>query len=103
MTSQFPAEINEFAGYCQLPAAGDAGQRHQSANGLWRLSRRACGIRYPDPAEHPGQRAGCGRRGDAGVLRWLAAFQQVAEACRVGREPRWLTDALLATLTEPHG
>jgi leucyl/phenylalanyl-tRNA--protein transferase len=32
-----------------------------------------------------------------------AAFGQVAEACRAGREPRWLTDPLLDTLTELHG
>jgi leucyl/phenylalanyl-tRNA--protein transferase len=31
------------------------------------------------------------------------AFEQVAEACRADREPRWLTDELLATLTELHG
>jgi leucyl/phenylalanyl-tRNA--protein transferase len=31
-----------------------------------------------------------------------AAFGQVAEACRAGREPRWLTDALLGSLTELH-
>ena len=31
-----------------------------------------------------------------------AAFGQVAEACRAGREPRWLTDPLLDTLTELH-
>ncbi len=31
-----------------------------------------------------------------------AAFLQVAEACRAGREPRWLTDPLLDTLTELH-
>jgi len=31
-----------------------------------------------------------------------AAFRQVAEACREGREPRWLTDALLGSLTELH-
>jgi leucyl/phenylalanyl-tRNA---protein transferase len=30
------------------------------------------------------------------------AFGQVAEACRAGREPRWLTDTLLATLTALH-
>jgi leucyl/phenylalanyl-tRNA---protein transferase len=30
------------------------------------------------------------------------AFLAVAEACREGREPRWLTDPLLATLTELH-
>jgi leucyl/phenylalanyl-tRNA--protein transferase len=29
-----------------------------------------------------------------------AAFPQVAEACRAGREPRWLTDELLAALIE---
>jgi leucyl/phenylalanyl-tRNA--protein transferase len=29
-------------------------------------------------------------------------FDQVAEACRVGREPRWLTDELLGSLTELH-
>ena len=31
------------------------------------------------------------------------AFRQVAEACRAGRGPRWLTDALLGSLTELHG
>ena len=29
-------------------------------------------------------------------------FRRVAEACRAGREPRWLTDALLGSLTELH-
>ena len=29
-------------------------------------------------------------------------FGQVAEGCRAGREPRWLTDALLGSLTELH-
>jgi leucyl/phenylalanyl-tRNA--protein transferase len=31
-----------------------------------------------------------------------AAFGQVAEQCRAGREPRWLTDPLLAALTALH-
>jgi leucyl/phenylalanyl-tRNA--protein transferase len=31
-----------------------------------------------------------------------AAFRRVAEACREGREPRWLTDSLLKSLTELH-
>jgi leucyl/phenylalanyl-tRNA--protein transferase len=31
------------------------------------------------------------------------AFREVAEACREGREQRWLTDPLLDTLTELHG
>jgi leucyl/phenylalanyl-tRNA---protein transferase len=31
-----------------------------------------------------------------------ADFRRVAEACRAGREPRWLTDALLGSLTELH-
>jgi leucyl/phenylalanyl-tRNA--protein transferase len=31
-----------------------------------------------------------------------AAFGRVAEQCRAGREPRWLTDPLLATLTTLH-
>jgi len=30
------------------------------------------------------------------------AFEQVAEACRADREPRWLTDTLLAALTALH-
>lgn len=30
------------------------------------------------------------------------AFRRVAEACRAGREPRWLTDTLLSSLTELH-
>ena len=36
---------------------------------------------------------------------WTTAntrFGEVAEQCRAGREPRWLTDALLAALTELH-
>jgi leucyl/phenylalanyl-tRNA--protein transferase len=32
-----------------------------------------------------------------------AAFREVAEACRTGREPRWLTDELLGSLAELHG
>lgn len=32
-----------------------------------------------------------------------AAFRRVAQACRAGREPRWLTDELLDALTELHG
>jgi leucyl/phenylalanyl-tRNA---protein transferase len=32
-----------------------------------------------------------------------ARFGQVAEECRAGREPRWLTDTLLQTLIELHG
>jgi leucyl/phenylalanyl-tRNA--protein transferase len=31
-----------------------------------------------------------------------AAFRRVAEECRAGREPRWLTDTLLATLVDLH-
>jgi len=31
-----------------------------------------------------------------------AAFGRVAEECRAGREPRWLTDPLLAALTALH-
>jgi leucyl/phenylalanyl-tRNA--protein transferase len=31
-----------------------------------------------------------------------AEFGEVAEACREGREPRWLTDELLGSLTELH-
>jgi leucyl/phenylalanyl-tRNA--protein transferase len=31
-----------------------------------------------------------------------AMFGKVAEECRAGREPRWLTDTLLRTLTELH-
>lgn len=31
-----------------------------------------------------------------------AAFGQVAEECRAGREPRWLTDTLLRSLAELH-
>ena len=31
-----------------------------------------------------------------------AAFRRVAEACRAGREPRWLTDELLDSLVELH-
>jgi leucyl/phenylalanyl-tRNA---protein transferase len=32
-----------------------------------------------------------------------ARFGQVAEECRAGREPRWLTDALLGALVKLHG
>jgi leucyl/phenylalanyl-tRNA---protein transferase len=41
------------------------------------------------------------RRGDLRTTA-NAAFGRVAEECRAGREPRWLTDALLRTLTELH-
>jgi leucyl/phenylalanyl-tRNA--protein transferase len=30
------------------------------------------------------------------------AFQRVAEECRIGREPRWLTDRLIESLNELH-
>ena len=42
-------------------------------------------------------------RHDALATSANAAFVQVAEACRAGREPRWLTDPLLDTLTVLHG
>jgi leucyl/phenylalanyl-tRNA---protein transferase len=32
-----------------------------------------------------------------------AGYGQVAEECRAGREPRWLTDTLVATPIELHG
>jgi leucyl/phenylalanyl-tRNA--protein transferase len=41
-------------------------------------------------------------RRDGLVTTANAAFGRVAEACRAGREPRWLTDPLLASLTELH-
>jgi leucyl/phenylalanyl-tRNA---protein transferase len=41
------------------------------------------------------------RRGDLRTTA-NARFCRVAEECRAGREPRWLTDALLRTLTELH-
>jgi leucyl/phenylalanyl-tRNA--protein transferase len=41
-------------------------------------------------------------RRDGLVTTANAAFGQVAEACREGREPRWLTDTLLGSLTELH-
>jgi leucyl/phenylalanyl-tRNA---protein transferase len=41
-------------------------------------------------------------RRDGLVTTANTAFAQVAEACRAGREPRWLTDSLLAALTELH-
>ncbi len=31
-----------------------------------------------------------------------AAFRRVAEGCRAGREPRWLTDTLLETMVQLH-
>jgi leucyl/phenylalanyl-tRNA---protein transferase len=41
-------------------------------------------------------------RHDALTTTANTAFRQVAEACRAGREPRWLTDPLLGSLTELH-
>jgi len=41
-------------------------------------------------------------RRDALTTSANAAFVQVAEACRAGREPRWLTDPLLDSLTVLH-
>jgi leucyl/phenylalanyl-tRNA---protein transferase len=41
-------------------------------------------------------------RRDGLVTTANAAFRRVAEACREGREPRWLTDPLLASLIELH-
>jgi leucyl/phenylalanyl-tRNA---protein transferase len=42
------------------------------------------------------------RRGDMRTTA-NASFGRVTEECRADREPRWLTDALLRTLTELHG
>ncbi|HEX9624098.1 MAG TPA: leucyl/phenylalanyl-tRNA--protein transferase [Streptosporangiaceae bacterium] len=41
------------------------------------------------------------RRGDTRTTA-NARFRQVAEECRAGREPRWLTDTLLHTLIDLH-
>lgn len=41
-------------------------------------------------------------RHDALTTSANAAFGRVAQACRADREPRWLTDTLLDTLTELH-
>ena len=41
------------------------------------------------------------RRGDEQTTA-NTEFRQVAEACRAGREPRWLTDSLLDSLIELH-
>ena len=41
-------------------------------------------------------------RGDGLVTTSDTAFRLVAEGCRAGREPRWLTDELLGSLTELH-
>ncbi len=41
-------------------------------------------------------------RRDALTTTANTAFEEVAEACREGREPRWLTDPLLETLIDLH-
>jgi leucyl/phenylalanyl-tRNA--protein transferase len=41
-------------------------------------------------------------RSDGLVTTADTAFRQVAEGCRAEREPRWLTDELLSSLTELH-
>ncbi len=41
-------------------------------------------------------------RGDRLVTTADTAFSRVAEECRAGREPRWLTDPLLGSLIELH-
>ena len=41
-------------------------------------------------------------RGDGLVTTADTAFRLVAEECRTGRDPRWLTDELLGSLTELH-
>jgi leucyl/phenylalanyl-tRNA--protein transferase len=52
---------------------------------------------------HLGRNVRKGLRRDALSTSADTAFGRVAEACRAGREPRWLTDALLGTLAELHG
>jgi leucyl/phenylalanyl-tRNA--protein transferase len=51
---------------------------------------------------HLGRNVRRSLRHDALTTSADAAFGEVAEACRAGREPRWLTDPLLDTLTELH-
>jgi len=51
---------------------------------------------------HLGRNVGKRSRHDALTTSADAAFREVAEACREGRQPRWLTDPLLETLIELH-
>ena len=60
-----------------------------------RLLIDGCGV-------HLGRNVRKRLRRDGLVTTADSAFDMVAEACRAGREPRWLTDELLGSLTELH-
>jgi leucyl/phenylalanyl-tRNA--protein transferase len=109
-------------GVVPLPAAGDfwrelnqARYEDEVAAGAVALVGDERGDPYrvawwspdPRPVIGPGQ-VHLGRnvrrrlRRDGLVTTADTAFAAVAEACRAGREPRWLTDPLLASLTGLH-
>jgi leucyl/phenylalanyl-tRNA--protein transferase len=100
---EFARDINEFR-YEDQVAEGSIGVVGRAPGDPYRVAWWS-----PDPRPvlsvtgvHLGRSARKQlRRGQA----WTTAdgaFGRVAEECRAGREPRWFTDALLASMTELH-
>jgi leucyl/phenylalanyl-tRNA--protein transferase len=101
--NEYSRDVNEFR-YEEELAAGLIGVVGGTADDPY-LATWWC----PDPrpvigvgAVHLGRNA---RKQLRRTDMWTTAnrsFQQVAEQCRAGREPRWLTDTLLETMVELH-
>src|SRR5260370_38988668 len=100
---EYVRNVNEFR-YEDQVAAGVIGLVGSTRDDpYW----AACGSPHPRPVipvggVHLGRHAGKQlRRG----REWTTAnvsFRRVAEECRAGREPRWLTDTLLESMVELH-
>ena len=102
VSDEYFRTLNEFR-YEDQVAAGAIGIVGDGADPYW------VAWWSPDPRPvigagevHLGRNVRKRLRRDALTTSADAAFGEVAEACREGREPRWLTDPLLETLTELH-
>jgi leucyl/phenylalanyl-tRNA--protein transferase len=102
--------INEFR-YEDQVAEGTIGLVGEAADGAARPGGDRYGVAWWSPDPRPVLSVGqvhLGRnvrkqlrRGDVRTTA-NTRFRQVAEECRAGREPRWLTDSLLGALIELH-
>ena len=103
VSDEYFRTLNEFRYEDQVAAGAIAVVGDEAADPYW------VAWWSPDPRPvidagevHLGRNVRKRLRRDALTTTADAAFGAVAEACREGREPRWLTDPLLATLRELH-
>jgi leucyl/phenylalanyl-tRNA--protein transferase len=103
VSDEYFRTLNEFRYEDQVAAGTIAVVGDEAADPYW------VAWWSPDPRPvigagdvHLGRNVRKRLRHDALTTSADAAFGDVAEACRQGREPRWLTDPLLETLIELH-